>query len=143
MPAGFRVGTLSIDIYRAIPIDRARPESIGSRSFLCFARLRPGATVESARAEMTVIASQVSAEEPTEKEFGVVVFSLRDYLVRDSRLVLLILAGVVAFVLLVACANLAGLLLTRALGRQGSSRFAPLSEQAGGESSASSLPKAR
>ena len=68
---------------------------------------------------MTVIANQVSAEEPTEKEFGVVVFSLRDYLVRDSRLVLLILAGVVAFVLLVACANLAGLLLTRALGRQG------------------------
>jgi len=119
MPAGFRVGTLSIDIYRAIPIDRARPESIGSRSFLCFARLRPGATVESARAEMTVIANQVSAEEPTEKEFGVVVLSLRDYLVRDSRLVLLILAGVVAFVLLVACANLAGLLLTRALGRQG------------------------
>ena len=56
MPAGFRVGTFGIDIYRAIPIDRARPESIGSRSFLCFARLRPGVTVESARAEMTVIA---------------------------------------------------------------------------------------
>ena len=65
-----------------------------------------------------MIASQVSREDRNEKDFGVVISSLRDYLVRDTRLVLLVLTGVVVFVLLIACANLAGLLLARGVGRQ-------------------------
>lgn len=119
MPAGFRVGTLDVDVYRPIAIDRNKPEAIGSRSFLCFGRLRAGVTIEAARAEIALIARQVGREDAGEKDFGVVVSSLRDYLVRDSRLALFVLAGVVAFVLLIACANLAGLLLTRGMGRQG------------------------
>ena len=118
MPAGFRVGSLNVDIYRPILIDRSKPEAVGSRGFLCFGRLRPGVTLEAVQAEMEVIADQVGREDAGEKGFGVVVLSLRDYLVRDSRLVLFVLAGVVAFVLLIACANLAGLLLTRGIGRQ-------------------------
>ncbi len=119
MPAGFRVGTLNVDVYLPIHIDRSRPEAVGSRGFLCFGRLRRGVTLEAARAEMAVIAEQVGREDPVERLFGVVILSLRDYLVGDNRLVLLVLAGVVAFVLLIACANLAGLLLTRGVGRQG------------------------
>jgi putative ABC transport system permease protein len=119
MPAGFRVGTLNVDIYVPLPLERSRPEAVGSRSFLCFGRLRPGVNLEAARAEMAVVAGQVGREDPTEKDWGVVVSSLRDYLVRDTRLVLLVLLGVVAFVLLIACANLAGLLLTRGAGRRG------------------------
>ncbi len=118
MPAGFRVGTLNVDVYSPLRIDRSKPEAVGSRSFLCFGLLRRGVTLEAARAEMAVIASQVSREDPNEEDFGVVITSLRDYLVRDTRLILLVLAGVVAFVLLIACANLAGLLLTRGVGRQ-------------------------
>jgi putative ABC transport system permease protein len=118
MPAGLRVGTLNVDVYLPIRIDRSKPEAVGSRAFLCFGRLREGVTLQAARAEMAVIADQVGREDPNEKLFGVVILSLRDYLVRDTRLVLFVLAGVVAFVLLIACANLAGLLLTRGVGRQ-------------------------
>jgi predicted permease len=118
MPAGFRIGTLKVDVYSPIRIDRSKPEAIGSRGFLCFGRLRAGVSVDAARAEMEVIAAQVGREDPNEKDWGVVVLGVRDYLVRDNRLVLLVLAGVVAFVLLIACANLAGLLLTRGVGRQ-------------------------
>lgn len=118
MPAGFRVGTLSVDVYSPIRIDRSKPEAIGSRSFMCFGRLRTGVSLEAARAEMAVVAGQVGREDPNEKNFGVVITSLRDYLVRDTRLVLFVLAAVVALVLLIACANLAGLLLTRGAGRQ-------------------------
>jgi hypothetical protein len=67
---------------------------VGSRSFLCFGRLRPGITLAAARAEMEVIAAQVARVDPGEKDFGVVVTSLRDYLVRDSRLVLFALLAV-------------------------------------------------
>jgi putative ABC transport system permease protein len=118
MPAGFRVGTLDVDVYRPILIDRNKPEAVGSRGFLCFGRLRAGVTLEQARAEMEVIAGQVGRDDPGERDFGVVGSSLREYLVRDNRLILLVLAGVVLFVLLIACANLAGLLLTRGIGRQ-------------------------
>jgi hypothetical protein len=85
MPAGFRVGTLNVDVYLPIRIDRSRPEAVGSRSFLCFGRLRDGVTLDAARAEMAVIAGQIGREDPIEKDFGVVVSPLRDYLVRDSR----------------------------------------------------------
>jgi putative ABC transport system permease protein len=118
MPAGFRVGTLNIDVYRPIALDRTKPDAVGSRGFLCFGRLRHGVSVEAAQAEMAVLAEQVGRQDPSEKDWGVVVLSLRDYLVRDNRMILLILLGVVAFVLLIACANLAGLLLTRGIGRR-------------------------
>jgi predicted permease len=118
MPAGFRVGTLTIDLYLPMPLDRKRPDAVGSRSFHCYGRLRPGITLQAVQAEMTVLADQVGREDPIERNWGVVVLSLRDYLVRDNRMVLLLLLGVVAFVLLIACANLAGLLLARGIDRQ-------------------------
>lgn len=118
LPAGFRVGTLDVDVYTPMRIDRSRPDAVGSRSFLCVGRLRPRATIESARAEMGTIAAQVSKEEPTEKDFGVQVLSLREYLTDGHRSNLLILSGVVGLVLLIACGNLASLLLTKGIGRQ-------------------------
>jgi putative ABC transport system permease protein len=118
LPAGFRVGGQNVDIYLPLPLDRAKPETIGSRSFQCYGLLRPGVTLEAAQAEMAVIADQVGRQDPIERDWGVAVLSLRDYLVQDNRLVLLILLCIVAFVLLIACANLAGLLLTRGIGRR-------------------------
>ncbi|HET8547959.1 MAG TPA: hypothetical protein VFL57_08145, partial [Bryobacteraceae bacterium] len=91
LPAGFRVGTLNVDLYLPIVLDRNKPEAVGSRAFQCFGRLRPGVTMRQAQTEMSVIAAQVGKEDPIEKDWGVVVSSLRDHLVKDSRLVLLVL----------------------------------------------------
>jgi hypothetical protein len=123
MPRGFRLGSLEIDVYSPMRIDRSKPEAVGSRSFMCFGRLRPGVTLASARAEMEALASQIARDDPIEKNFGVVVSDLRDYLLRENRALLSILSLVVGLVLLIACANLASLLLTRALAARMNSRF--------------------
>ncbi|MCL4850324.1 MAG: ABC transporter permease [Bryobacteraceae bacterium] len=118
LPPGFQLGSQQVDLYLPVPLDRARPEAIGSRAFHCFGLLRPGVTLDAARAEMQVLAAEVGRQDPIEKDWGVVVLSLRDYFVRDNRVVLFVLLGVVVLVLLIACANLAGLLLTRGIGRR-------------------------
>lgn len=118
LPPGFQLGSQGVDLYLPVPLDRTRPEAIGSRAFHCFGLLRPGVTLDAARAEMEVLAVEVGRQDPIEKDWGVVVLSLRDYFVRDNRLVLFVLLGVVVLVLLIACANLAGLLLTRGIGRR-------------------------
>jgi len=119
MPADFRVATLNTDVYLPMPLDLAKPEAVGSRSFQCYGRLRPGVTVSSAQAEITVIENQLTQLYPSFLEgWGVTVLDLHHYLAQQSRPVLLTLLGVVASVLLVACANLASLLLTRGVGRR-------------------------
>ncbi len=83
-------------------------------------RLKPGATVEQARADMSVIAANISRISPeTNKEWGVTIEPLRQATVGvELRTTSLVLAGVVGFVLLMACANVANLLLARAAGRR-------------------------
>ncbi|MGA3203958.1 MAG: ABC transporter permease, partial [Bryobacteraceae bacterium] len=83
-------------------------------------RLAPGASMESALAELTVIADQFRAEHSdiTDKSETVAVLPLRVAIGGEVQLALLVLAGAVCFVLLMACANVANLLLARAAGRQ-------------------------
>ncbi|MEX2302034.1 MAG: ABC transporter permease [Bryobacterales bacterium] len=118
MPPGFRVATANVDIYISLPLDPSKPEAAGSRSFQCYGLLRPGVSIDEARAEMDIVATQAGRDVPFLEGWGVSVASLRDHLVKDSFPVLMMLAGVVALVLLIACANLAALLLTRGVGRQ-------------------------
>jgi putative ABC transport system permease protein len=76
------------------------------------ARLKPGITLEHAQQELAVIASN------SQSERAVVMQPLRESLVKDFRLTLLAVWGVAGFVLLIACANLANLMLARAANRQ-------------------------
>jgi putative ABC transport system permease protein len=118
-PAGLRIGTFEPDAYTPLPIDPAHPDSIGSRSFQCYGRLRPGVGVDAARAEMAVVASALARQYPMDEGYGVFVASLHEYLVREGRPALRLLMAVVVTVLVIACANVAGLLMARGIRRRG------------------------
>ena len=87
-----------------------------------FARLAPGATLESARAEIDAITQRIHGEYPDAYDashgYQVFVTGLRDQLATDARPTMVMLIGVAAFVLLIACANVANLTLARVMRRR-------------------------
>jgi putative ABC transport system permease protein len=90
------------------------------RKMQVYGRLRDGVSLAQARAEMDGIAKRLADEDPTQNAgFGVSVFPVAvENLGQDLRRNLLVMLGAVGFVLLIACANIANLMLTRAATRQ-------------------------
>jgi predicted permease len=116
---GLRIGLGEPDAYTPLAIDPANPGAIGSRSFECYGRLKPGISIDAAKAEMAVIASTLARQYQLDEGYGVFVSGLHEYLVKDGRPALWLLMAVVATVLVIASANLAGLLIARGMGRRG------------------------
>jgi putative ABC transport system permease protein len=86
-----------------------------ARHLRAIARLKPGVTIDQAQGEVSVIAQRLEQAHPlTNKDYGVAVVSITEEITGGIRATLLMVFGAVIFVLLVACANVANLLLARA-----------------------------
>jgi putative ABC transport system permease protein len=92
--------------------------SRGMRGFAALARLKPGVPLEAAQAELSGIATRLSALHPGDRGVGVVLRPLAETRVGALRPMLLLLAGAVGLTLLIACVNLANLLTARNASRQ-------------------------
>ncbi len=118
MPPGFSFLDKSVDVW--LPIGFTAQSRIPrGRSLTVVGRLKPGITVERAQVDMTQVSLNLTQMFPDfNTGWTSRVVGLRQQLTGDVRPALLVLAGAVAFVLLIACANVANLLLARASARQ-------------------------
>ncbi len=119
LPPAFHFEDQPADVYT--PLGRADPLIRSDRTIhnvLCVARLTPGAGLGQARAEMNTLQEHIDELNPTtEKGQGTSIVALKQELVGDAGGTLLLLFGAVGFVLLIACANVANLLLARSAAR--------------------------